>query len=124
MFITHALGVIAEMADDVVVMYLGEEVEVADVDAIYYRPSHPYTQALLRSIPRHDARLDRLATIEGNVPDPTNMPEGCKFHPRCPHYVPAKCADPPRLRMGDQHWVKCARAREIAPPLAETEAVS
>ncbi len=91
MFITHDLGVIAEMADDVVVMYLGEEAEVADVDTIYYNAAHPYTQALLRSIPRSDTKLDRLETIEGNVPDPTNIPKGCTFHPRCPHYVPAKC---------------------------------
>jgi oligopeptide/dipeptide ABC transporter ATP-binding protein len=124
MFITHALGVIAEMADHVVVMYLGEEVEVADVDAIYYNPAHPYTQALLRSIPRHDTKLDRLETIEGNVPDPTNMPEGCKFHPRCPHYVPAKCAAPPYQHVGDQHWVRCARACEITPQLSQTEPAS
>jgi peptide/nickel transport system ATP-binding protein len=72
-FITHALGVIAEMAEQVVVMYLGEEAEVADVDTIYHNPVHPYTQALLRSIPRHDIDIDRLETIEGNVPDPMNM---------------------------------------------------
>jgi oligopeptide/dipeptide ABC transporter ATP-binding protein len=124
MFITHALGVIAEMADQVVVMYLGEEVEVADVDTIYYNPAHPYTQALLRSIPRHDTKLDRLETIEGNVPDPTNMPEGCKFHPRCVHYVPAKCATPPYLQIGDQHWVRCTRACEIASPLSQMEPAS
>jgi oligopeptide/dipeptide ABC transporter ATP-binding protein len=124
MFITHALGVIAEMADQVVVMYLGEEVEVADVDSIYYHPAHPYTQALLRSIPRHDAKLDRLETIEGNVPDPTNMPKGCKFHPRCPHYVPAQCAAPPYLQISDQHWVRCARADAITPRLSQMEPAS
>jgi oligopeptide/dipeptide ABC transporter ATP-binding protein len=124
MFITHALGVIAEMADQVVVMYLGEEVEVADVDSIYYDPAHPYTQALLRSIPRHDAKLDRLETIEGNVPDPINMPEGCKFHPRCPYYVPAQCATPPYLEVSDHHWVRCARTDEITPRLSQTEPAS
>jgi oligopeptide/dipeptide ABC transporter ATP-binding protein len=124
MFITHALGVIAEMADEVVVMYLGEEAEVADVDTIYYNPAHPYTQALLRSIPRHDIKLDRLETIEGNVPDPTNMPLGCKFHPRCPHYVPAQCAAPSLLQVGDRHWARCARAYEINPHLSQTEQVS
>jgi oligopeptide/dipeptide ABC transporter ATP-binding protein len=123
MFITHALGVIAEMADDVVVMYLGEEVEVADVDTIYYSPAHPYTQALLRSIPRHDAKFDRLETIEGNVPDPTNMPEGCKFHPRCVQFVPATCTDVPYLQVGEKHWVRCARAREINPQLSHMEQV-
>jgi oligopeptide/dipeptide ABC transporter ATP-binding protein len=123
-FITHALGVIAEMADHVVVMYLGEEVEVAEVDAIYYNPAHPYTQALLRSIPRHDMKLDRLETIEGNVPDPTNMPKGCKFHPRCPHYVPAQCASPSLLQISNQHWARCARVHEINPRLSQTEQVS
>jgi oligopeptide/dipeptide ABC transporter ATP-binding protein len=121
MFITHDLGVIAEIADDVVVMYLGQEVEVADVDTIYYNAAHPYTQALLRSIPRHDTRLNRLEIIEGNVPDPSNIPKGCPFHPRCPHYAPAKCADPPFLRVGDRHWARCARTYEINPrPLVRT----
>jgi oligopeptide/dipeptide ABC transporter ATP-binding protein len=120
-FITHALGVIAEIADTVVVMYLGEEAEVAPVDAIYHNPGHPYTQALLRSIPRHDMKLDRLHTIEGNVPDPMNMPDGCKFHPRCPHYIPDQCADPPYHQIGDQHWVRCARTNEITPQLSQTE---
>ena len=124
MFITHDLGVIAEMADNVVVMYLGEEVEVADVDTIYYNPGHPYTQALLRSIPRRDDKLDRLETIEGNVPDPINMPKGCKFHPRCPHYVPAKCGNPPFLHISENHWSRCARAYEINPQLSQTEQVS
>jgi peptide/nickel transport system ATP-binding protein len=123
-FITHALGVVAEMADHVVVMYLGEAAEVADVDTIYHNPAHPYTQALLRSIPRHDIKLDRLETIEGNVPDPMNMPEGCKFHPRCRYYDPAKCAHPPFFPISDQHWARCARVDEISPQLAHTEPVS
>jgi oligopeptide/dipeptide ABC transporter ATP-binding protein len=124
LFITHALGVIAEMADDVVVMYLGEEVEVADVDSIFYHPAHPYTQALLRSIPRHTAKLDRLETIEGNVPDPSNMPEGCKFHPRCSQYIQSQCAAPSLVSIGDNRWVRCARAHEINPPLSQTEQTS
>ncbi|MBZ0302264.1 MAG: ABC transporter ATP-binding protein, partial [Anaerolineae bacterium] len=95
MFITHDLGVIAEMADEVVVMYLGKEAEVADVDTIFYAPTHPYTQALLRSIPRPDQKVDMLATIAGAVPDPTAVPKGCAFHPRCPHYDRMKCVDPP-----------------------------
>jgi peptide/nickel transport system ATP-binding protein len=123
-FITHDLGVVAEMADNVVVMYLGEEVEVADVDSVYYRAVHPYTQALLRSIPRHDAKLDRLMTVEGNVPDASNIPKGCPFHPRCPHYVPAKCANPTLLQVGDHQWARCARAYEINPQLPQREHVS
>jgi oligopeptide/dipeptide ABC transporter ATP-binding protein len=122
MFITHDLGVIAEMADEVVVMYLGEHVEVADVDTIYHAPAHPYTQALLRSIPRHDVDVERLDTIEGNVPDPSAMPAGCRFHPRCAHYVPARCGNPPLLQINEQQWARCARAYEINPHLnAETE---
>ncbi len=124
MFITHALGVIAEMADNVVVMYLGEEAEVANVDTIYYNAAHPYTQALLRSIPRHDIAVNRLETIEGNVPDPMNMPEGCKFHPRCRYYDPAKCANPALLRISDHHWARCARAYEINPQLSQMEQTS
>jgi peptide/nickel transport system ATP-binding protein len=123
-FITHDLGVIAEMADDVVVMYLGEAVEAANVDSIYYNPAHPYTQALLRSIPHRDEKLDRLQVIEGNVPDPTNMPKGCKFHPRCPHYIPAKCANPPFLQITDTHAVRCARTDEINTPNSQAEQVS
>ncbi len=122
-FITHNLGVIAEMAHDVVVMYLGEAVEVADVDTLYHNPAHPYTQALLRSIPRHNVKLDRLETIKGSVPDPANIPKGCTFYPRCPHYIPAKCANPPTLQVGEQHWAKCARAFEINPHLAQGEMI-
>jgi peptide/nickel transport system ATP-binding protein len=124
MFITHNLGVIAEMAEKVVVMYLGEAAEIADVDTLYYNPAHPYTQALLRSIPRHDTKLDRLEAIEGNVPDPSNMPKGCRFHPRCQHYIPAKCANPTLLQINDHHLARCARAYEINPRLSETEQVS
>lgn len=123
-FITHALGVIAEMADEVVVMYLGEEAEVAPVDTIYHAPGHPYTQALLRSIPRHDIKLNRLETIEGTVPDPMNMPDGCKFHPRCPHYIPEECADPPYHQISEKHWVRCARTHKITTQLPQTEQTS
>jgi len=118
MFITHDLGVIAEVADDVVVMYLGKEVEMADVDSVFYAPRHPYTQALLRSIPRIDQEIDMLATIEGSVPDPYSIPPGCPFHTRCPHYVPEPCADPPFERVADGHYARCARVREIQEQLA------
>jgi oligopeptide/dipeptide ABC transporter ATP-binding protein len=124
MFITHDLGVIAEMADKVVVMYLGEEAEVADVESIFYKPSHPYTQALLRSIPRPDTKLERLDTIEGTVPDPSNIPVGCTFHPRCAHYAPAKCGAPQLLQIDTNHWARCARVHEINPQLSQTEQIS
>ena len=86
--ITHDMGVIAEMADDVVVMYLGHEVENGPVDAIFHAPRHPYTRALLRSIPSVLAEpRARLATIAGSIPHPYARPAGCPFHPRCPDFI-------------------------------------
>ena len=115
LFITHDLGVIAEVADDVVVMYLGQEVETADVDSIFYRPSHPYTQALLRSIPRIDEETDVLWTIKGSVPDPYSVPAGCAFKTRCPYYLPGTgCEDPPFVKVNEGQWSRCARVDEIA----------
>lgn len=124
MFITHDLGVIAEMADDVVVMYLGKEVEVADVDTIFYKASHPYTQALLRSIPRHDIEIERLNVIEGNVPDPTAIPKGCAFHPRCGQYVAGKCKTPPFVQVSANHHVRCTRVYEINEHLTAPQSES
>jgi peptide/nickel transport system ATP-binding protein len=90
--ITHDMGVIAEMADDVVVMYLGREVEKGPVDAIFHAPKHPYTQALLHSIPTVMAEpRTRLATISGSIPHPYNRPRGCPFYPRCPKFMPDRC---------------------------------
>ncbi len=92
MLITHDLGVVAEIADDVAVMYLGTVAEQGDVDAIFHAPKHPYTQALLRSIPKLGlAKGERLATIRGIVPDPYNRPIGCPYHPRCDSFMPGKC---------------------------------
>ena len=110
MLITHDLGVIAEMASQVAVMYLGRVVEQAPVDAIFHAPRHPYTQALLRSIPRMRARSrERLTPIAGAVPHPHDRPPGCPFHPRCPEVMVGTCDQrPPRLRpVGDQHAVSC-----------------
>ncbi len=92
MLITHNLGVVAEMADDVVVMYLGRVVEQGKVDDIFHDPKHPYTKALLQSIPSIDAvpRL-KLATISGTIPHPFNRPTGCPFHPRCVSYMAGRC---------------------------------
>jgi len=84
-FITHDLGVIAGMADDVVVMYLGRIVEGASVDEVFHNPKHPYTQGLMNSIPSLASRKDRLEPIKGVVPDPYEVPDGCGFEPRCPH---------------------------------------
>lgn len=110
MLITHDLGVIAEMAGDVVVMYLGRVVEQAPVDEIFHAPRHPYTQALLRSIPRIRSRAERLTSITGSVPHPYNRPPGCPFHPRCSAFMRGVCDQrAPSLRsVGDQHRVSCA----------------
>jgi peptide/nickel transport system ATP-binding protein len=110
MLITHDLGVIAEMATDVAVMYLGRVVEQAPVDAIFHAPRHPYTRALLRSIPRMRARSrERLAAIAGAVPHPYDRPAGCPFHPRCADFMAGRCdRQAPTLRpVGAQHAVSC-----------------
>jgi oligopeptide/dipeptide ABC transporter ATP-binding protein len=92
MFITHNLGVIAEIADEVVVMYLGRVVEKASVDDLFHAPKHPYTQALLRSIPSfQSAPREKLPTISGSVPHPYDCPQGCPFHPRCERRIPGIC---------------------------------
>jgi peptide/nickel transport system ATP-binding protein len=109
MLITHDLGVIAEMADEVVVMYLGRVVEEGPVDDIFHAPKHPYTQALLRSIPSiESAARIRLPTISGSIPHPYNRPPGCPFHPRCPSFMPGICdrEEPPLLEV-DQQEVSC-----------------
>jgi peptide/nickel transport system ATP-binding protein len=110
MLITHDLGVVAEMATDVAVMYLGRVVEQAPVDEIFHAPRHPYTQGLLRSIPRMRSRSrERLNPIAGAVPHPYDRPTGCPFHPRCPQFMPGRCdAEEPTLQpVGDKHTVSC-----------------
>jgi len=110
MLITHDLGVVAEMATDVAVMYLGRVVEQAPVDEIFHAPRHPYTQGLLRSIPRMRSRSrERLNPIAGVVPHPYDRPTGCPFHPRCPQFMPGRCdAEEPTLQpVGDKHTVSC-----------------
>ena len=111
MFITHNLGVIAEMADDVVVMYLGKEVELASVDETFYDPYHPYTRDLMRSIPRIGRKsMERLHTITGSVPDPYNIPTGCPYHPRCQDYMPGKCdldREIPFYEVKPNHFARC-----------------
>jgi peptide/nickel transport system ATP-binding protein len=110
MLITHDLGVVAEMATDVAVMYLGRVVEQAPVDEIFHAPRHPYTQALLRSIPRMRSRSrERLNPIAGAVPHPYDRPSGCPFHPRCPQFMAGRCdQEEPTLRpVGDRHTVSC-----------------
>ena len=110
MLITHDLGVVAEMATDVAVMYLGRVVEQAPVDDIFHAPRHPYTKALLRSIPRiRSGARARLTPIEGSVPHPYSRPSGCPFHPRCESFMAGRCdRQEPSLRpVGDRHAVSC-----------------
>lgn len=83
LLITHDLGVVSEIADKVVVMYGGQVVETAPVDYLFHKPFHPYTEGLIKSIPTIDGEINRLESIEGNVPAPHNMPKGCRFAPRC-----------------------------------------
>ena len=118
-FITHNLGVVAEVADRVLVMYAGRIVEEAGVVPLFGRPLMPYTQGLLRSVPRLDmlsGAHQELEAIPGNVPDPTAMPAGCAFHPRCAHFRPSLCDTAvPGLEPADpEHSVRCARWRDVA----------
>lgn len=110
MFITHDLAVASEMADEVVVMYLGYVVERGPVDEVLKGPRHPYTQALLDSVPRIDAdSKERLRAIEGMVPTPDQMPRGCPFHTRCRHVIAGVCdaALPPLYQCGPDHEARC-----------------
>ncbi|QDP96691.1 ABC transporter ATP-binding protein [Microlunatus elymi] len=92
MFITHSMGVVAQLCDEVIVMYLGRVVERASVDEIFYAPKHPYTRALLRSIPRIGTSTGtKLEVIKGSIPDPYSKVSGCTFHPRCPEFMPGLC---------------------------------
>jgi peptide/nickel transport system ATP-binding protein len=109
--ITHDLGVVAEVCDEVAVMYAGEIVERAAVDDLFASPQHPYTVGLLGSIPRLDRRTAHLATIEGMVPNMSNPPTGCRFAARCP-FASAPCveAPPPMVAVGPSHWSRCIKA--------------
>ncbi len=108
LLITHDLGVIAQMCDDVAVMYAGNIVEYTDVDTLFGNPLHPYTMGLNKSIPRLDVNTKRLETIKGLVPNLLAIPSGCSFHPRC-NFCFEKCVtEPPELKKIDSnHLVKC-----------------
>jgi len=111
MIITHNLGVIAEMAERVIVMYCGKIVESADVRAIFHHPLHPYTRQLLASVPHLGAEQDRLQEIPGVVPSLYALPPGCDFHPRCAEATEAcKLRLPKLLELEPGHWVACGRA--------------
>lgn len=114
LFITHDLGVVAEVCDDVVVMYCGRVVEKGNVYDLFANPSHPYTEGLLASIPKMGEDLEELDSIPGNVPNPKYMPKGCKFAPRC-KYATEKCheEEPGFVDLGNGHQSKCWRCAEL-----------
>ncbi len=108
LLITHDLGVVAEMCDRVLVMYAGQVVEEADVGSLFQEPKHPYTIGLLESIPQLDRKLERLNSIPGQVPALANMPQGCRFAPRCKHAM-EQCFthNPELIQMKDGHSCRC-----------------
>ena len=106
--ITHDLGVVAETAERVVVMYAGREMEVAPVESLFADPAHPYTLGLLNSVPRLDGSSVRLTVIPGNIPSLSNLPTGCRFWPRCTYKVERCMAEEPELeRLSEGRWVRC-----------------
>ena len=112
LLITHDLGVVAQLADDVAVMYLGRIAEQADVQTIMKSPRHPYTQGLLKSLPSLAMNKARLPSIEGSVPSLTELPPGCPFHPRCPKMERGECdvGGPPELEeLEEGHRVACVK---------------
>jgi oligopeptide/dipeptide ABC transporter ATP-binding protein len=123
--ITHDLGVVAEVADEVVVMYAGKVVERAPVQALFDTPQHPYTVGLLGAIPRLDLAQHRLASIEGQVPNPMQRPTGCAFAPRCPFAQPRCHSQAPALQtVGLDHTSACWRAPLDPMVLLATEEVT
>lgn len=108
LFISHDIGVVEHLADRVAIMYLGRIVELAPTEALFDKPNHPYTQALLREVPRLDSRRRKFRPITGEIPSPLDPPAGCHFHPRCPHAMPRCSEEPPRLiEIAPQWWSAC-----------------
>ena len=122
MLITHDLGVVAEMADEVVVMYSGKVVERADVRTVFGTPHHPYTEGLLHSIPRLDERVERLEVIRGTVPSPLNLPTGCLFKRRCPYRMAICDTAPPYQEVGRDHYSRCWLTPAHEPPAVGADA--
>ncbi len=109
--ITHNMGIVSDMADDIAVMYMGKVMEFGTAEDIFFHPAHPYTQALMKSVPvLGNAGRDRLVPIRGNTPDPSEISDGCAFAPRCDYATP-RCATPPPYRdTGAGHLVRCVLA--------------
>ncbi|MDR0999407.1 MAG: ABC transporter ATP-binding protein [Clostridiales bacterium] len=108
LMITHDLGVVAEICDSVAIMYAGEIIEFGSLEDIFDSPSHPYTVLLFGCVPDIDSDVKRLTPIEGLMPDPSRLPEGCHFYPRCPKRIPICAGEAPvNVEIGDGHKVKC-----------------
>ncbi len=119
LLITHDMGVIARMADRVVVMYAGEVVEIGEMRAVFARPLHPYTRLLLAAMPTARRRSGRLPVIPGQMPSPGAMPAGCRFHPRCPDAIPVcRAARQDVVAIAAGRDVRCCRAGEFAQDAA------
>ncbi|CDZ87333.1 ABC transporter ATP-binding protein [Rhodococcus ruber] len=112
LFVTHDLGVVADLCTEVVVMYAGQVVERARTEPLYATPRHPYTAGLLRSVPDVGGRSE-LHTIAGSPPPPGSIPVGCRFAPRCPHRADECAADVPLLAVGDDRTARCARVTDL-----------
>lgn len=116
LMITHDMGVVADIADEIIVMYAGKIVEKAPCRELFYHPQHPYTWALLNSVPRIDYEEDsKLIAIEGSIPDMTNPPKGCGFCARCP-YAMKICEEyePPKTQLEKEHEISCWLMHEKA----------
>lgn len=114
LLITHDLGVVAELADEVVVMYAGQVIERAPVEELFANPRHPYTLGLFASLPRVDRKKSRLEAIEGSVPAATRFPEGCRFRERCRFAAPECLKQPPLVALEGEHLVACWKHEEVA----------
>ncbi len=115
LFISHDIGVVRHIADRVVVMYLGRIVEEGPMRALFDDPNHPYTQALLREVPRLDNRRVQFNTIVGEIPSPLDPPSGCHFHPRCPHAMERCRVETPRLREIDTGHRSACHLNDVSP---------
>ena len=108
LLITHNLGLVADIAHEIHVMYAGRIVESGPAESVLSRPAHPYTHALLAAVPRMGGMTERMAGIEGTVPHPARLPSGCKFHPRCPHARPlCRNQEPEIANVDSEHTVRC-----------------
>jgi peptide/nickel transport system ATP-binding protein len=114
LLITHNLGIVGDIADRVAVMYAGQVVELSPALELLRRPLHPYTKALMNSVPKLSGNMERLTAIPGNVPSLGNFPPGCRFFPRCPSAHPECATTAPQLvEVAPKRWVRCLYPKEL-----------